>query len=452
MIDKLFFLVLVLNATSLFAFLAPQFGVTIGTISLALLALNIYYLIVKARYSVPLFLRGGMGSWLFVIVLWPLCTVVYAPSFNMREIGLTLYYFSLFFGTVVYTVANGLPAIHRVMSISLVISVVGMALSMLMPGYFESVAVLATGRTVFEGRPFGFFMQPNILAQGLGLLFIGWFSLLQRKNGLSEVVAILAFLLVMLLTGSRLGILIAVITVTVSLAYSWRKRLRSKRYLLKICLLTICLAGGVIGTRHYLSIVGNSVNRREYDLIDRMETMLSFKLSKDGSLKDDASIKKRFATQAVYMSLINEKTLLGHGFGSDTYYLDEGVLFNSAHSDAITCAMEYGVLYVFVFALLMLQLYWKRSRRGVERVFQTNSIFQFVAVVLFLFAVGSFLNLRTLYVVLGMFFVAVYCPHLLFKYDSKGGAPQSCMSKKDIRNARLIRRKSLLPQDGEESV
>lgn len=452
MINKLFFIVLILNATSLFAFLAPQFGVTIGTISLVLLALNVYYLIVKIRYFVPLFLRGGMGGWLFVLVLWPLCTVVYAPSFNIREIGLTLYYFSLFFGTVVYTVANGLPAIHRVMSISLIISVVGMALSMLMLDYFEAVALLAAGSTEFEERPFGFFMQPNILAQGLGILFIGWFSLLQRKNGLSEVVAILAFLLVMLLTGSRLGILIAVITVTVSLAYSWRKRLRSKRYLLKICLLTICLAGGVIGTRHYLSIVGNSVNRREYDLIDRMETMLSFKLSKDGSLKNDASIKKRFATQAIYVSLINEKPLLGHGFGSDTYYLENGSISLSAHSDALTHAMEYGVLYVFVFALLMLQLYWQRNRRGVERVFQTNSISQFVAVVMFLFVVGSFLNLRTFYVVFGMFFAAVYCPHLLFKYDSESGGPQSCMSRKDIRNARVTKRKPLLPQDGEESV
>ncbi len=452
MIDKLFFVVLVLNATSLFAFLAPQVGVTIGTISLALLAFNIYYLIVKTRHSVPLFLRGGMGWWLFVLVLWPLCTVVYAPSVNIREIGLLLYYFSLFFGAVVYTVANGMPAMHRMLSVSLAIAIVGMALSMVMPGYFESVALLATGRTEFLGRPFGFFMQPNILAQGLVLLFIGWFSLWQRKNGLSEVVAILAFLLVMLLTGSRLGILIAVITVTIGLTYSWRKRLRSGRYLLKICFLTVCLVGGVTGTRHYLSIAGNSVTRGQFDLFDRMETMLSFNLAEGSIIEDDTSVQMRFLAQAVYLSLVMEKPLLGHGFGSDTYYYENGFILVSAHSQALTCAMEYGVLYPFLFGLLMLQLYRKRSRRGVESVFQTNSISQFVAVVLFSFALGSYLDLRTFYVILGMFFAAVYCPHLLFKYDSDGVAPQFCMSKKDIRRVRLIKRKSLLPQDEEESV
>jgi len=452
MIDKIFFIVLVLNATRLFAFLAPQFGVTIGTISLALLALNVCYLIVKVRYSVLLFLRRGMGSWLFVLVLWPLVTVLYAPSINIREIGLKLYYFSLFFCTVVYTVTNGLPAMHRVMSISLVISVVGLVLSMLMPDYFESVALIATGRTKFTGRPFGFFMQPNRLAFGLGLLFIGWFSLLQRKNGLSELVSILALLLVMLLTGSRIGILIAVIIVMVSLVYSLRKRLISGRYYLKICLLMICLVGGVIGTRHYLSSVGNSVIREEKDLIDRMETMLSFKISTKESIKDDESIEARLGAQTVYRSFIKEKPLLGHGCGSEAYYLENDSILVIAHSEALTCAMEYGVLYPLAFGLLIFQLYRKHSRCGVEIVFQTNSISQFVVVVLFLFVVGSLLDMRTLYIVLGMFFATVYFPHLLFKYDSKFGSPQFCMSIKDIRNVRLIKRKSLLSQTGEKSV
>ena len=115
MIDKVFFVVLVLNTTGLFLFLAPQFGMLIGHVSLALLVLNIFYLVVKARRSTRLFLRGGIGGWLFVLLLWPLFTLLYAPSLEIREIGLLLYCLSLFLGAVVYTVANGLPAMHCLM-------------------------------------------------------------------------------------------------------------------------------------------------------------------------------------------------------------------------------------------------------------------------------------------------------------------------------------------------
>ncbi|RKY23907.1 MAG: hypothetical protein DRP83_08475, partial [Planctomycetota bacterium] len=142
MIDKLFFVVLILNATGLFRFIAPQVGVSIGQVSLVLLVLNIFYLVAKIRYSKPLFLRVGMGGWLFVLLLWPLLTLLYAPSFDVREIGLLLYYFSLFFGSVVYTVSNGLGAMRRVMFVSLIVTIVGMPLSMMAPQYFEAVGAL----------------------------------------------------------------------------------------------------------------------------------------------------------------------------------------------------------------------------------------------------------------------------------------------------------------------
>ena len=133
MIDKAFFVVLVLNTTGLFRFLAPQFGVLIGHVSLVLLVLNIFYLVVKARVSTRLFLRYRLAGWLFVMLLWPFFTLLYSPSFEIREIGLHLYCLSLFLGAVVYTISNCLPAMHSLMSVSLVVTIIGLALSMMMP-------------------------------------------------------------------------------------------------------------------------------------------------------------------------------------------------------------------------------------------------------------------------------------------------------------------------------
>lgn len=432
MLDKLFFLVLILNATGLFRFLAPLMDVSISRVSMALLGINVLYLFVKLRYASAVFLHGGMGGWLFVLLVWPLFTLFYAPSFEAREVGLQLYFCVLFFGAVVYTASNGLPAMYRLLYVSLAITVVGLILSMISPQYFAAVAELADARVEGQGRACGFLLQPNSLAAAMIFLFIGWFALWERKNTLLQVAAILGFLLLMLLTGSRTGILAAVIVAAFILAPTLKKGLPSGKHFLMVSVLIVCLAGGVAGMRYYLSQVENTDIRRE-DLVNRMQTMLSFRLSDHGGISDDGSIRERLVAQAVYWSLIKEKPLLGHGLGSDTYYQENGSIFLSAHSQAIACAMEYGVLYPIVCCLLTLQLYRKRGRRDVERVFQTNSIGQFVFILMFLFLInGGLFESRTFYVVLGMFFAAVCCPRYIFSHDESTGRISGVLTRREI--------------------
>ncbi len=453
MIDKLFFVVLVLNATGLFSFVAPQLGVSIGQVSLGLLMLNVFYLVVKSKHTTPLLFRGESVRWLLVLVLWPLSTVAYAPSIEIRMIGLLLYHFSIFFGAVVYTIANGLPAMYRVLSVSLIITIIGLVLSMLMPGYFEAVAALGRHKTDYMGRAFGFSMQPNSLAVSIGFLFLAWFALWKGKNAMLEVGAILAFLLVMLLTGSRTGMLVGALTVTLHLAYQWRMWLKGKsnfRYPhLKTLALSICIIGGVVGTRVHLGSLGENAGRSEGDLIDRMDALLRGRLSFRGNVMDDVSVQERFGAQEAYWSLIAERPVLGHGFGSDAYYRENGFISTSAHSDALTCAMEYGALYPFVFGLMVFQLYRNHNRRDMEGVLRTNSICQIVAVIMFLFTIAGGLAFnRTFYVVLGGIFAAICFPRYVFSCDENTGRICAWMTRHEIAKRytqRRIGRKTLRP-------
>ena len=222
----------------------------------------------------------------------------------------------------------------------------------------------------------------------------------------------MAFLLVMLLTGSRTGVLMAVFVVTFIEAYAWqksRKKWLGGRSSLMIGMLVVCLAVGIVEMRDHLPNLKNTDVFKE-DLIKRIEMLLHFKLSDEGGIKNSGSIQLRLLAQRVYWSLVEEKPLFGHGFGSNTYYQKRGLIFLSSHSQALTCAMEYGVLYPVAFVLLMLQLYRIRSRSGVEGIFQTNSIGQFVFITVFLFLInGGLLGSRVFPVVFGMFFAAVYC-------------------------------------------
>ena len=194
MIDTIYFIVLVLNASGLFRFIAPWFDMTIGQVSLILLVINTAYLVIKIRYPIALFRHPAMRGWLYILLIWPLVTLLYAPSLGIREVGLQFYYFVLFLGAAVYTLSNGLPAARRILAVSLLITIIGIPLSMMAPEYFEKVAALAEARVEEMGRPLGFFMQPNRLATSLVMLFIGWFALSKNKNAWFTVLAILCFL------------------------------------------------------------------------------------------------------------------------------------------------------------------------------------------------------------------------------------------------------------------
>jgi len=410
MIDKLFSIVLVLNATGLFRFIAPQLDVSIGQVSMALLGVNVIYLVSKAQYSKAILLQSGMGGWLFVLLIWPLSTLLYARSFEVRQVGLLLYYFSLFFGAVVYTASNGLPAIHRVIAVSLAVTIFGFVLSMLVPEYFQDVALLAQNRINYNNRAFGFFMQPNQAAIGFALLFFGWFSLWKHKNTMLEVVALVTFLGLMFLTGSRTGTVVAVIVIGLSLAYSWRRQPRTirafRRSYLKVLLLGACLLGGLFWTTRYLS----SADYEKWGLLDRISMLTSFRLT-DSSIREDVSVMRRLDAQAVYWAFIKVKPLFGHGFGAETHYYENGHIDRTSHSTLLTCWMEYGIFYPIALGLLMVRLYLTRRRARAEGALATDSVFQFVLIVLFLFTVsGNLLNARVFYVVWAMFFAAVYCP------------------------------------------
>jgi len=442
LIDKLFFVILILNATGLFSFIAPQIGVSIGQVSVVLLGINILYLIAKIRYIKVLFSRGRMWGWLFVLGFWPLLTVLHAPSFEVRQIGLQLYFVTLFTGAAVYAINNGLQAVHRVLSVSLVITVFGLVMSLIAPQYFEAVSELASAEILREERSFGFLLQPNQLAVSMIFLFIGWFALCRFERTFLSVLAILTFLFAMLLTGSRTGMLMAVIIVVFIQLNAWKRKWMSGRFVLTTGVLIACLLGGAIGINYYLSSVGSPDIALGGDLKDRIGMFLSFRFSSEGDLTEDTSVQLRLMTQTVYWALVMEKPFLGHGFGSDIHYLETGPIFLSAHSDALRCAMEYGFIYLIIFALLMIQTYLIRCRHEIEKVLQTNAVGQFAFVTVLLFIVASIMDSRTFYVILGIFLAQLYCPRHIFRFEEKTGRIDAILSRREIYR-RFLKKKYL---------
>ena len=351
LIDKLFFAVLVLSSTGVFRFLAPpldmllpRLKVGVGDVTAVLLVMNTCYLIIRSEYILPL-LRGGLARWLLVLSFWPLLTALYSPSFELREFGLALYFSSLLSASAVYTLANGLRSFHRLMLACLAVTAIGLVMSMITPHYFEAVARLTDGRVEYQGRSFGFFMQPNRAGCALSFLFIAWFAMCPYKNTLREAIAILLFLVLMLLTGSRTGAVIAGLTVALITIHSWQQARTRDSSLVKIAAIALCLVVGQVGLSYYATLDNSMAAQTDSSLVGRMATLLSFKLTSAESVAADKSIQERVDAQTVYWELIAERPLLGHGFGSEAHYMANGPVFLSAHSGVIRSTMEYGVFY-----------------------------------------------------------------------------------------------------------
>ncbi len=420
MLDTLFFVNLVLNATELFKFLAPQLGVRIGDISTVLLLFNVFYLIAKLPYTTLAFHR--MSIWLVLLVIWPLASVGYAPTIDFRSIGLTVYCFTLLYSTVVYTMVNGLPSLHRMLTVSLTITTLGMLLSMIVPGYFESVAKLADTQHEYLGRAYGFFLQPNRCGTSLCLLFIGWFAMWKRDTIVQEPIAVFTFLLLLFLTGSRTAALMGGVIVVLHLVHQWRVGFASSRSVRhsswRYVVLGTCVLVGIVGARSCIQGVGHHAERRYGDLVARVEALLDFRLSLDGSIEDDRSLNERLAAQKVYWTMIAERPILGYGMGAESYLVENGLIHKSSHSALLTVVLEYGWIYSIAFVVLMLSLWRHRYRKAIEAALGTNSIVQFSCTLLVIFVInGGILDTRILYVVWGMFITMC----LLWEYKTTQG-------------------------------
>jgi O-antigen ligase len=269
----------------------------------------------------------------------------------------------------------------------------------------------------------------------LVLLFIGWFAFGKSKSVSLEVVAVILLLLAILVTGSRTGLIISLITIVFILGRSGFKEMTKFRNLLKIVMLIILIAGFSFVLKNITAdmITGD---KSKDELVIRMETMLDFRLSDNETTVEDTSVWHRRLAQLAYLSLINDAPLIGHGFGAETYFLDKGVFPRMSHSDAFSCALHYGILYPLVLSLIIFQLYRKQKKRGA--VIPSSSVLNFVVVFLLLyFIAGDMLNDRTLFVVWGMFHAAVYHTHSLSVYDkahkghttlqSLNACPQTCL-------------------------
>lgn len=408
LLDRIFIFVLLLNLTGLFGFISLKLNVNVAIVSLVLLGLNCLYITVNYKLVRSIFRNKHMFYWFIFLLFWPLLATSYAPVINFRELGLQVYYFTLLLATIAYLLRNGSKSFHYIITAAFVITIAGLILSMFTVNLFQTEGSNDPLNIRYQGRAYGFFMQPNLAAMSLNLLFIAWFAGLRKTRFLTLFLSSFGLLILMSLTGSRAGFIMAVTVVSlIFINRSIRTKkpftiLISPKSVITFFLVLGCFQASIPFILNFLT--ANLPNRVDnFDVIDRIKAISQMKFSEKTS-QGTSTVTRRLNALDQYTSGIWERPILGNGFGSTTFLQAKGVLGKSSHNQYLRIIFETGILRLVFYLLILTLIYMDPKRKKVERRFHTNSYSQLLAVVMLAGLISNtILDSRVLYCVLGCF-------------------------------------------------
>lgn len=354
---------LVVNLTDtprVIALLSGLSGVTLvglmAALMLLFLVLNYQVTVNAIRYKPLILVVLLLGS-------WPALTATYTIGESARAIGILVHNILLLICSfIVFTTASRKHS-QSIFAIALIISAGGAIASILFPVVFLPLALEAGTMIEYEGRAFGFFLQPNTLGLSICFLMFCLNCTFQRQTIYVNSIWIIFFSILVLSTGSRFSIIIMTLMIvfvlmrgTTSGEVKRFSYLNFSKVALMLCV--IWLFASLI-----FHLFGFDQLAEEGNAADRIRTMLQFEFfhSTDGDGR--GTVSDRIGAQINYIEMIGNHPFLGYGIGSQTALLESGAIPLSAHSSILSYAFEYGIPYVILLVMGLSYLLWKRTAR-----------------------------------------------------------------------------------------
>lgn len=335
-------------------------------------------------------------------VAWPVISAAWAPAPTLRDIGIQLHLFAIFVGSSAFLLRHP-GSMYTIPIKAILFSTAFALLSLVFPDAFRAFAEEAEARYDFRGRAFGLFLQPNRLAHSLCLIYAVFLLAPGRPPLKAHAVATALLLICVGLSGSRAGMLTAVLLVGATTAAELHSthfaflQKRKSRLLFMMFSISILMIGAV-------TIGGDRVNFGErQNLQERIASIYNKR-----ARKDTRSIEARTTLAKRYLNAAQQKPLIGHGLGSSYFFVTQRRLFeNRSHNGAIEVLYLYGLVGLALWAMMLTAfcfgLQWQTFVRS-----KVLNIGLFVAVLLLAATANTFIVNRVLFFLLG----AMYAMHL----------------------------------------
>ena len=401
-LNRIFEIVLVLNLTGLFSFVGIGVGIPIAYMSAGILLFLLLYLTLHYRQLLWFLQKTDVVFWVLFAFAWPLATVVYAVDPGVRLHAINLYLVALMLATAIWLTRVDVHRAQRVFLAAALITVAGLALSLLRADFFQAVASAADARNAYYGRAFGFFLQPNMAAENMAFLYVLVMIAVGRQSVTMRYTATGIFLVSVLMTGSRGGMLI-------SLALVFFVHIVAGDFRRRSALAKVGWNIGAIATVVLAVLAANQVARLttsiagaqatgSYNLTDRIDSIRSLDLRSNTS----GSIAARTVALVEHSRGIASRPVHGFGLGGSSHHRDIGRLTHTSHNQYLQVAYDLGLPALAFFAYLLYRN-WAAARRSAARwVYGCNP----AMVLLLAFALAcvfsnSVLNSRVFFATLG---------------------------------------------------
>ena len=414
-IKYLYNTILFIISTKTFVLIASLTNVTIGIVTSIIFFLSVLILILEYIKGNFILKKSVQPIFLFTLVA-PILVSFLTFKLDLRMLFLQLFYFIVFLLSIQFYFKYGRKSVYKVFLYSLLFTCFFGLLSVVNPLFFSSYSLLSDSLAFYGGRAFGFYLQPNALAMGINLMYIG---LILSYSNIKQMLVLYPIVFIsILITGSRTGVAVFVITSSI---FFWRLiKYRFTTFIkfgLIITLVAIILFSSIVP-----KIINSYYSDSSYtQLEERIEYILGINENPFKKISSDGSMQDRFEYQKKYIKMISQRPFFGYGFGVQHNYFDNNNLIDSAHNTFLEIFFQGGIIY-FLFFLLFYLHYIKIGINARYKMYDQKikiATWSILALFFFYFFFSTtLLTERVLYVVIGFISVCSEINILEFNEDT----------------------------------
>jgi O-antigen ligase len=390
--DFLAGLILLMEMSSLRLMWGVFFGWKLAYLSAAVLGLLSIYGWLYRQQLRSLIQEPILKGWFVFWVIWPFFHWLVGNLYELRQAGLYGFLFGLIIASALWIRRCGPDALTILGGLVFAAEAAGIILSFIAPQQFEGLFQWTGRENTFQGRAFGWALQPNQQARDLVLLFSVWAAFLPELPYRYRLAAYGGLGFLILLTGSRAAFVAALLCF---LVYAGRTFFRMDRGRLWICprpLLTAGISVCLLLTASPLLIRGAAIMipdyKGTYGILERMDSLLHGKFTQV-SQRGESTVEERLSLKEFFFELSAERPLWGYGIGAQERLKKRGELVASSHDQYLMIAFEGGWPLVLFYLFLNLTLHRHPQRSLLERRQRVPFVLQYLLVV---FWVGFFTN------------------------------------------------------------
>lgn len=404
LLDWIMTIVIFITATELFRVLGFIFGFkSVAPITVAIAIFSSIYLLMNYRL-IPL-KNNRIIFWGIIIVLIPFVSALYSPINAIREIALQLYYLVIILSSSIYfKTGKRKSLLHAI----LIVASVGAIISIIKPDLFESFADIASGKSSFDGRAFGLYLQPNKCAENFIWILLMYIVSENIHKGFFKKIIFWIILLIIILTGSRGGLIVFLYISMVVYIFK-RPYILNKINLIRLLSALIFFFVFIIICLLFREIIMEQSKNKEP--INRFEVLI-----KPSEILNSESVLIRFESQKKYLSLLfNERIFWGYGFGAAAYYRKTNLLgSHAAHNQIIENLFAFGIFGLFSLSISGIVL-WNDLLKLSTKFNVPIHLLILGSIFLFFFVSNTILGTRNLYILIGFLYAKSYNPNSTFE-------------------------------------